>query len=192
MPAITFMRRLCVPMLAAALSAMGLSACLEIPPPKASAAPPPAPASADPAAAAAEEAQAAAYAYSPVGKRDPFRDPSSMGKVRVIVERNGQTLTALQRFEIDQLSLVFTNTATATPMAMVQDPSGRTHVVQIGDFIGKNWGKVSNIKRDELQITETIADQDGRIYPVFLPLRMKRTDESLAQEAFDLKVLANQ
>jgi Tfp pilus assembly protein PilP len=189
----THLRRQTWTTLFGATCLVSLTACLEIPPPK----PPPTPAAAaatvDPAAAAAaEEASAAAYAYAPVGKRDPFRDPATLAGKRPVARGPNEQLTALQRFELDQLSLLFTNTATASPIAMVGDPSGRTHVVQIGDFIGKNWGKVSNIKRDELQITETIADENNRVYPVFIPLRMKRVDEENAQDAMELKVLANQ
>lgn len=174
-------------------SALTFSACLEIPPPpKAAAVPPPAPA-ADPAVIAAEEAQAAAYAYSPVGKRDPFQDPANNKKLVVIGPKDNPTpLTPLQQYEIDQLSLAFTNTATATPMAMVLDPHGRSHVVQIGDFIGKNWGKVSSIKREELQIMSTMADESGRVYPVFTPLRMKNTEEVANRDAYELSIRTNQ
>ena len=46
---------------------------------------------------------------------------------------------------------------------MVMDPANRGHAVRIGDFIGKNWGKVSHIGREEITVTETIADQQMTI-----------------------------
>jgi type IV pilus assembly protein PilP len=178
-----------VPLLGACAAGLAVSACLpELPAPKA----PPSGAAAsttDATTAVTDDPQAAAYVYSPTGKRDPFRDPAS-NRV-AIPPQSGAPMTPLQRFDIDQLKLTFTNTATATPLAMIIDPPGRSHMVQIGDFVGKNWGKVSSIKREELEITETIADPNtGRVYPVFIPMRMQSTDaEKNSEQAYELRVL---
>ncbi len=41
------------------------------------------------------------------------------------------------------------------PMAMVEDPEGRGHMIRRGSFIGKRSGKVSDIRRDRLVVTES-------------------------------------
>ena len=166
---------------ASPVAALALAACgPDLPPPKPL---PPAPARSEveQAAAAVDDSQAVLYVYSPVGKRDPFRDLMATGTRTAVVDPRitaGRKLTQLQKFEIDQLKLQFTVTGTSSPMAMVMDPVARGHAVRIGDFIGKNWGKVSHIGREEITVTETIADQQtGRVYPVYIPMRMPKNEE---------------
>lgn len=173
---------------AIALAALGSACGPSIPPPKPL--PPPPPPSAVEQAAAADDTPVVTYIYSPLGKRDPFRDLTT-GATKIALPPTGAQRAAnapLQKFDVDQLRLQFTVTGTSSPVAVVLDPSGRAHNVKIGDFIGKNWGKVSNISREELTITETIADQQtGRVYPQYIPLRMPKTeDEKKAEGAFDM------
>lgn len=125
------------------------------------------------------------YVYSPIGKRDPFHDPVSgaAGKVAIAPQGTLGPLEPLQKYEIDQLKLKFTITGSSTPMAMIIDGRGDAHPVRIGSWVGKNWGKVSHIGREEITITETIADQQtGRVYPQYIPMRMPKTDEELRLE----------
>lgn len=131
------------------------------------------------------------YVYSPVGKRDPFRDPNTQRRVTAAPQGEGQ-LGPLQKFDLDQLKVQFTTTATSAPMALVVDPSGVGHIVQIGDFIGKNWGKISAIRREELTVMETIADPNtGRVYPQYIPMRMPKSDgEQRTESTFSLKLSA--
>lgn len=133
-----------------------------------------------------DQSAAMTYVYSPVGKRDPFFNPMSGARGKVAVAPPDGTkgpLEPLQKFEIDQLSLKFTITGSSTPMAMIIDGRGKAHPVRIGSWVGKNWGKVSHIGREEITITETIADQQtGRVYPQYIPMRMPKTEEELRLE----------
>jgi type IV pilus assembly protein PilP len=167
-----------------AVSGLLLTACEDPPPP--AAAPPPSKAAAGlnvltqgtetaanaetapapagdppPATPAAGEAGAEgeiAYAYSPIGKRDPFRSPLE----EFNREDQGQQLTELQRFEIDQLKLVAIVSRVATPYAMVEDPNAKGHTLTRGTLIGKNWGKVSQITGECVEIKEDYRDYTGR------------------------------
>jgi type IV pilus assembly protein PilP len=158
------------------LAALALSAtgCEEAPPPAA----PPASgaaatgqgaegAAADPAAAAgatgeatsgAEQASELAYAYSPIGKRDPFRSLFD----QLQREEQSQQLTELQKFELDQLKLVAIVSRTATPYAMVEDPNLKGHTLTRGTLIGKNWGRVAQINPECVVIKEEYRDYTGR------------------------------
>lgn len=125
------------------------------------------------------------YIYSPVGKRDPFFNPtgSVAGTVAIGPADPDRPLEPLQKFEIDRLKLKFTITGSSTPLAMIIDPKGDAHPARIGSWVGKNWGKVSHIGREEITITETIADRvTGRVYPQYIPMRMPKTDEEIRLE----------
>ncbi len=124
-------------------------------PPPAEAPPPAAP----PSEGAATEAEAdSAYAYSPIGKRDPFRSLFD----QLQREDQGQILTELQKFELDQLRLVAIISRVAAPYAMVEDPSGKGHTLTRGILIGKNWGRVAQITPECVVIKEEYRDYTGR------------------------------
>lgn len=136
------------------------AACDDAPPP------PKRPKPAGPAAGGAEPVPAeeaddgpeVAYAYSPIGKRDPFR--SFFEEFQN--EGNDNETTELQRFEVDQLKLVAIVTGRATPYAMVEDPNRKGHTLTRGTLIGKNWGRVATITPDCVVIKEEYRDYTGR------------------------------
>lgn len=124
--------------------------------------PPPPPAAPPPAAAATEgsedDVSEIAYAYSPIGKRDPFRSLFD----QLQREEQTQQLTDLQKFELDQLKLVAIVSRIATPYAMVEDPTAKGHTLTRGTLIGKNWGRVAQINPECVVIREEYRDYTGR------------------------------
>jgi len=102
-----------------------------------------------------EETSAGRYSYNAVGKRDPFRSFISR---MVVVDSGEDALGPLQVHEIDQYRLRGIVWNIGAPRALVEDPDGIGHVVDIGTLIGKNWGKVTQIKPEEIVITEEYRD----------------------------------
>ncbi len=125
------------------------------------------------------ETAADLYVYDPKGKRDPFQNPNQGASgTRYIhdVALESRPLQALQKFDLDQLVLKMTMTGTAAPQALIQDPTGKAHLVRLGDFVGRDWGMVSHIGQEDLTITETIADQQtGTVSHEYLHLKMPKT-----------------
>jgi len=118
------------------------------------------------------------YVYNPIGKRDPFRAFLAGGG------RGGgeddTPRTPLQRFEIDEYRLVGIIWGIDRPRALVEDPDQVGHVMEIGTYIGKNWGKVTQITSSEVVVTEEYQTMDGEL--VVNPIRM-----SLPVDAESLK-----
>lgn len=117
-----------------------------------------APAPTDGDEAQTEDTSEVPYAYSPIGKRDPFRNLFD----QLQQDEAAQELTELQRFELDQLRLVAVVSRISTPYAMVEDPSGKGHTLTRGTLIGKNWGQVSQVREDCVVINEEYRDYTGR------------------------------
>ena len=170
---------------ARALAAALACAACGAPPPQQRRAPPP------PAAPKAVEdesvtaAPATMYVYSPIGKRDPFQNVFG-NKENNPVRVEGRKPTPLQRWSLDQLRLSLTVTGTSSPMAMLEDPENRGWPVRLGDFVGKNWGKVTAIQRDQIVVTETITDHStGRVYPQNIKIMVPESKE----EERDLRAL---
>lgn len=97
------------------------------------------------------------YAYSPIGKRDPFRNLFEVDDAK-----DEEELTELQKYELDQLKLVAVVSRIATPYAMVEDPVGKGHTLTRGTLIGKNWGQVAQIRPDCVVVREEYRDYTGR------------------------------
>lgn len=142
---------------------LALVACGDKKPPLPTAATGQAPHAAAAPQAPAEEAkkpEEAEWAYSSVGKRDPFRSFLSE------LEKSAGGLstrcaTPLGRFELEQLKLVAVITGLEDPVAMVEAPSGVGYAVRRGACIGKNGGTVAAVRSGEVVVAEWAIRADG-------------------------------
>ena len=109
------------------------------------------------------------YKYEGLLGRDPFRQSTSEGVDKVAKDGPAKgprpdlqrTREYLERFELDTLVMVGTFSKESAEWALVQDPDGVVHRVAVGNYMGKNHGKVSRIRNDEVQLSEFIADGVG-------------------------------
>lgn len=88
------------------------------------------------------------YHYNPVGKRDPFASYLSSAAARSYgCER------LVQCFDAQDMKLVGIVQG-EIPHVVLQAPDRSRHVVHLGTYVGKNWGKVYQIREDEVVILE--------------------------------------
>lgn len=104
------------------------------------------------------------YQFNPLGRRDPFRNPVLDG-LSSAQAGSTQCTDPLCQWDLEQLHLVAVVTGSADPIAMIEDPSGRGHVVRKGSAIGKQEGKVTQILRDSITVTEYFVSADGQKSP---------------------------
>lgn len=117
-----------------------------------------------------------AYAYQAAeeGRRSPFKlfyqkDPEPEGEqeesgltealAREIHHRNREEL---EQFELDSLNMVGTLEDGSDEWAVVRDPDGMVHRVKVGNYMGRNIGKITNIYEDRIELREIIKDSQGR------------------------------
>lgn len=101
------------------------------------------------------------YAYNPLGKRDPFRAPDEVRRASG-VEGSAPCRELLCQWDLDQLALKAVVTGDANPFAMLEDPQGRGHIVRRNSRVGRQGGKVTQILRDSITITEYFTQPDGK------------------------------
>jgi type IV pilus assembly protein PilP len=109
------------------------------------------------------------YVYEGLLGRDPFRQSTSEGSDQVAQSGTGngprpdlqRSREYLERYELDTLSMVGTFSKETSEWALIRDPDGVIHRVAIGNYIGKNHGKVNGISNSEVQLSEFIADGIG-------------------------------
>jgi type IV pilus assembly protein PilP len=128
------------------------------------------------------------YSYNPVGKRDPFRSP-----LEELVRSNTTTQVSacsdpLCAWVLDQLKLVAVVTGDANPIAMVEDPLGRGHVVRRNARMGRQGGRVTQILRDSVTVTEYIPSE-GKVIPNPVSLQLK--PDNKRESLYDLSTGKN-
>ena len=109
------------------------------------------------------------YQYEGLTGRDPFRQSTSEGNDQVVATGPSsgprpdlqRPREYLERFELDTLLMVGTFAKESSEWALVRDPDGVIHRVAVGNYIGKNHGKISDVSPDEVQLSEFISDGTG-------------------------------
>lgn len=109
------------------------------------------------------------YVYEGLIGRDPFRQSTSEGSDQVASGDAGngprpdlqRTREYLERFELDTMDMVGTFAKESSEWALIRDPDGTVHRISVGNYLGKNHGKVSTILPDEVELSEFIADGAG-------------------------------
>ena len=109
------------------------------------------------------------YEYQGLLGRNPFRRSTSEGSDQVANNSSGtgprpdlqRPKEYLERFELDTLEMVGTFTKSANEWALIRDPDGVVHRVSVGNYIGKNYGRVLGIQADEVALSEFIANGAG-------------------------------
>jgi type IV pilus assembly protein PilP len=110
------------------------------------------------------------YLYDGLAGRDPFRSSTSQGSDEAVVNNTTgtgprpdmqRTREYLERFELDTLVMVGTFAKDSNDWVLIRDPDGVVHRVAVGNYMGKNHGKVSLITQDEVSLSEFITDGAG-------------------------------
>lgn len=101
--------------------------------------------------------------YPNMSRRNPFQpDIDVVTPANVQSEGEEEQLGPLQRFALGELELVAIISEVAVPKAMFIDPEGFGHVLKEGDRIGRNAGVLSDIRDNEVEVTETTGEDEGQ------------------------------
>lgn len=117
--------------------------------------------------------------YDPKGKIDPFRpliqERTEEAKL-VVDDRPKRILTPLEKIDLSQIRLVAVILMENKQIAMVEEASGKGYEIGIGTYIGKNQGRVAEIKRSSIIIKELVRDYKGRLKELVQEIKLHKTD----------------
>lgn len=113
-------------------------------------------------------------AYNPKGRINPFTPlfkPTTVSVVRAgdkpqsAREARLGRLTALEKLDLSQLKLtgIMYLPAANRSMAMVEETTGKGHVIKKGTYVGVNSGRVIEIKENVVTIEEEVENYMGDI-----------------------------
>ena len=107
---------------------------------------------------------------------DPVLAEKSTSKPVVKKRKMRTPHSPLETLALGQLKLVGIVFTPEGNKAMVEDPSGKGHVLAVGSYIGTNGGKVIRIDKDRIFIAEETEDESGKtsIKEVVLKLVIKK------------------
>ncbi len=108
----------------------------------------------------AEVAEYVRPEYPNMTRRNPFQpDIEVLQPVNVPTEGDERTLEPLEQYSLGELELVAIISEVAVPKAMFIDPEGFGHVLKEGDRIGRNAGVISDVRDNEVEITESAGEE---------------------------------
>ncbi|GLQ92409.1 pilus assembly protein PilP [Dyella acidisoli] len=102
------------------------------------------------------------FNYSDQDKRDPFspsQDELSQGSGPRPDE--GRPRQPLEAYSLDSLKMVGTIGAAATMEALIKDPGGVIHRVHTNEYMGENYGRVTAITGDHIDLVELVSNGNG-------------------------------
>ena len=109
------------------------------------------------------------FVYGASGLRSPFESPivysEMVTNVAAMVEAPDQTRRKgiLERYPLGELALVGTLSKGEQSMlaALIRTTSGSVHVVQAGQYMGKNNGRILNVSESQLDLIEVVPNGSG-------------------------------
>ena len=67
----------------------------------------------------------------------------------------------LEHYSLDTLRMVGSLRRESGLYGLMQTPDGLIHRLAVGDYLGRNHGRVTRISEDEVQLVELVADGNG-------------------------------
>lgn len=100
------------------------------------------------------------FVYQSEGLTDPFQ-VRNLRKGSLHPDAEGPR-EPLEEYPLDALRMVGTLRRAGQPtLAVIRDPKGILHTIRVGGRIGQNYGKVTAIGEDGLEIRELMQDANG-------------------------------
>ena len=68
----------------------------------------------------------------------------------------------LEQFELDSLKMVGIMENDATDWGIIMDPNGTVHRIKVGNYLGRNVGKIVNIFENRIEMREIFQNSQGK------------------------------
>ena len=105
-----------------------------------------------------------AFNYGASGMRSPFEQPVEVTEITRLRMKSdvepddNRTKEYLEQFNLEALSMVGTLTQQGTQWALIQDDSGGVHRIKVGNYMGKNHGRIVEATETFLSLIEIVPN----------------------------------
>lgn len=102
------------------------------------------------------------FTYTDQDKRDPF-SPSEdeLNENSGPRPDAGRPREPLEAFSLDSLKMVGTIGSGSTMEALIKDPGGVIHRVHTNEYMGENYGRVTAVSADKVDLVELVSNGNG-------------------------------
>lgn len=106
------------------------------------------------------------FKYDDQGQRDPFSpstaetQPASSAAAGPRPDEN-RPKQPLEMFALDSLKMVGTVGTGASMEVLIKDPGGVIHRVHRNDYMGQNYGRVTSVSEDHIDLVELVSNGNG-------------------------------
>jgi type IV pilus assembly protein PilP len=102
------------------------------------------------------------FTYSDQDKRDPFSpSPDELNQNNGPRPDEGRARQPLEAYSLDSLKMVGTIGSGATMEALIKDPGGVIHRVHNNEYMGQNYGRITAISGDKVDLVELVSNGNG-------------------------------
>ncbi len=104
------------------------------------------------------------FSYSATTLRSPFdrpieiREITQLQSVSAVQPDKERAKEFLEQFTFDSLSMVGSLSRSNTDWTLIQDPEGGVHRVKLGNFLGRNHGKIVEMTGIYVAVIEIVSD----------------------------------
>lgn len=118
-----------------------------------------------------EDKEIESFIFNPNGMRDPFKplvQPEQQNAVPELSPGGGITPDSARRkeemesFALETMKMMGTIKMKSTLWGLVKTDDGTVHRVRVGNYMGKNYGKITRISVDKIELMEIVPDKPGR------------------------------
>lgn len=112
-----------------------------------------------------------AFSYSATTMRAPFdrpievREIAHLQSITTVRPNEDRAKEFLEQFTFDSLGMVGSLSRSGVDWTLIQDPEGGVHRVRVGNFLGRNHGKIVEMTQSYIAVIEIVSDgsDDGWI-----------------------------
>lgn len=102
------------------------------------------------------------FVYPDQGRRDIFSPSQNKKIIRdVNLPDQNRPREVLEAYGLDALHFVGVLNRDTQTWALIESPDGVVHRLQVGNYVGKDYGVISNIGKDKLTLIESIQTESG-------------------------------
>jgi len=105
-----------------------------------------------------------AFSYSATTLRSPFDRPIEIREitqpqsVETVKPDEDRPKEFLEQFTFDSLAMVGTLSRSGVDWSLIRDPEGGVHRVRVGNFLGRNHGKIVEMTETYVAVIEIVSD----------------------------------
>lgn len=114
------------------------------------------------------------YVYDPKGRRDPFM---SLAKVSSAKTERKKGATPIENFNVDEIKLIAIASDGQQYYALITLPDKKSYTINNGMSLGLYGGKVIEITKDSVLISEQVKDYRGQTKTKDTILKLRKEEE---------------